>query len=228
MDYCRNEKLRKLRENTPTIFAPNCWGGLTYHHLGLEFCSPLINMHIPHDEYLRFLRDPKYYMSQELVLRQMYIDDSLERPFPVAMMGDVSLWMNHYTDFDEARDIWERRKERIKWDNLFVMFFDETPELVEQFLELKYDKKVCFVPWETDTKGLIPVPYRKYAQLKRYPFWEIVNNLALGDFILYDDVELLHDCRYVKIGDILRDNQIVSKYQGDTKRDTEKIKKPNP
>lgn len=222
MDYCRNEKLRKLRENTPTIFAPNCWGGLTYHHLGLEFCSPLINMHIPHDEYLRFLRDPKYYMSQELVLRQMYIDDSLERPFPVAMMGDVSLWMNHYTDFDEARDIWERRKERIKWDNLFVMFFDETPELVEQFLELKYDKKVCFVPWETDTKGLIPVPYRKYAQLKRYPFWEIVNNLALGDFILYDDVELLHDCRYVKIGDILRDNQIVSKYQGDTKRDTEK------
>ena len=213
MDYCRNEKLRKLRENTPTIFAPNCWGGLTYHHLGLEFCSPLINMHIPHDEYLRFLRDPKYYMSQELVLRQMYIDDSLERPFPVAMMGDVSLWMNHYTDFDEARDIWERRKERIKWDNLFVMFFDETPELVEQFLELKYDKKVCFVPWETDTKGLIPVPYRKYAQLKRYPFWEIVNNLALGDFILYDDVPLLYGAKFVQIGDILRDGQIVNKYQ---------------
>lgn len=213
MDYCRNEKLRKLRENTPTIFAPNCWGGLTYHHLGLEFCSPLINMHIPHDEYLRFLRDPKYYMSQELVLRQMYIDDSLEKPFPVAMMGDVSLWMNHYTDFEEARDIWERRKERIKWDNLFVMFFDETPELVEQFLELKYDKKVCFVPWETDTKGLIPVPYKKYAQLKRYPFWEIVNNLALGDFILYDDVPLLYGAKFVQIGDILRDGQIVNKYQ---------------
>ena len=213
MDYCRNEKLRKLRENTPTIFAPNCWGGLTYHHLGLEFCSPLINMHIPHDEYLRFLRDPKYYMSQELVLRQMYIDDSLEKPFPVAMMGDVSLWMNHYTDFEEARDIWERRKERIKWDNLFVMFFDETPELVEQFLELKYDKKVCFVPWETDTKGLIPVPYKKYAQLKRYPFWEIVNNLALGDFILYDDVPLLYGAKFVQIGDILQDGQIVNKYQ---------------
>ena len=222
MSCSRDDMIRELRENTPTIFAPNCWGGITYHHLGLEFCSPLINMHIPHDEYLRFLRDPKYYMSQELVLRQMYIDDSLERPFPVAMMGDVSLWMNHYTDFDEARDIWERRKKRIKWDNLFVMFFDETPELVEQFLELPYDKKVCFVPWETHIAGLLPVIYRDNDDLSRYPFWEIINNLATGDFVLYDDVELLHDGRFVQTGNILRDGQTVSKYKRDTKRDTKK------
>lgn len=200
----RDEKLKRLREDPPTIFAPNCWGGITYHQLGIQFCSPLINMHIPHDEYIKFLENPRYYMSQELTLREMYIDDTLERPFPVAMMGNVSLWMNHYDDFDTAKEIFKRRKKRINWDNLFVMFFDEDQRLIDRFLDLPYEKKVCFVPWETDRPGCLPVPYREQERLQRYPFWEILNNLALGDFVLYDDVELLHDCRYVKIGNIIK------------------------
>ena len=227
MICARDEKLRKLRENTPTIFAPNCWGGITYHHLGLEFCSPLINMHISHDEYLKFLGDPHYYLGQELRLREMYIDDTLVRPFPVATLDDISLWMNHYDDFKEAAAIWERRKARIKWDNLFVMFFDDDPKRVEQFLELPYKHKVCFVPWETNIDGLIPVPYKQIEKLKGYPFWEIVNNLATGDFILYNDVELLYGAKFVKTGNIIREGQVINKYQGDTKRDTENHKSSN-
>lgn len=200
----RDSKLEYLREHTPTIFAPNCWGGITYHHMSLEFRSPLINMHIPHDEYLRFLSDPMHYMSQELILREMYIDDTLDKPFPIAMLGDVSLWMNHYDNFEEAAAIWERRKERIDWDNLFVMFFDESPELINQFLALPYKKKVCFVPFHAQEPGILSVPYRDQESLRHYPFWEIVNNLALGDFILYDDVELLYDCSFVKTGNIDR------------------------
>ena len=33
-----------LRKNPPSIFSKNCWGGLTYHSLDLEFTSPFINM----------------------------------------------------------------------------------------------------------------------------------------------------------------------------------------
>ena len=222
MSYSRDDMIRELRENTPTIFAPNCWGGITYHQLGLQFCSPFINMHIPHDEYLRFLSDPKYYMSQELKLREMYIDESLDKPFPVAELGDISLWMNHYDDFEEAAAIFERRAARINWENLFVMFFDDDPHKIEQFLELPYEHKICFVPWETDIDGLIPVPYKEQEQLKKYPFWEILNNIALRVFILYDDVELLYGAKYVKIGNILRENQVLTKHQGDTTRDTKK------
>ena len=204
MSDSRDDKIRDLRENTPTIFAPNCWGGITYNHLKLEFCSPLINMHEPHEQYLRFLSDPMHYMDQDLRLKEMYIDDTLDKPFPVVMLGDLELWMNHYDDFDKAADAWNRRKARIKWDNLFVMFFDEDPKLIDQFMALPYKRKACFVPWEEDCEGIIPVPYRKQEKLQRYPFWEIVNNLALGDFILYDDVELLHDGNYVQIGNILK------------------------
>lgn len=199
----REDKIRELRENTPTIFAPNCWGGITYHKLGLEFCSPLINMHEPHDDYLKFLEDPKYYLDQKLQLKEMYIDDTLEKPFPVVSLGDITFWMNHYESFDEAAVAWERRKARIKWDNLFVMFFDENPERVERFLRLPYEKKVCFVPWETHIDGLIPVLYQNVHYPKtEYPFWEIINNLALGTFILYDDAELILNGKFEKIGDI--------------------------
>ena len=202
----RKEKLKELKAHTPTIFAPNCWGGITYNHLDLEFRSPLINMHENHVDYLKFLENPHYYMDQNLELIQMYKDDTIKQPFPVVALGDISLWMNHYDTFANAKRAWERRKERIDWDNLFVMFFDEDPVLVDRFLRLPYEKKVCFVTWETDRSGCIPVPYRKQEKLRHYPFWEIVNNLALGDFILYDDVELLHDCQYVKIGNIIKDH----------------------
>lgn len=204
MECCqRDEKIRALKENTPTIFAPNCWGGLTYHHLGLEFCSPLINMHETHDDYLKFLEDPKYYLDQELQLFEMYSDPTLEKPFPVVKIADISFWMNHYESFEEAAACWERRKARIKWDNLFVMFFDEDPKRVERFLALPYERKVCFVPWETHIDGLITVPYQtvKYPKLS-YPFWEVINNMALGIFKLYDDAELILNGKYVKIGNL--------------------------
>lgn len=199
----REDKIKALRENTPTIFAPNCWGGITYHKLGLEFCSPLINMHERHDDYLKFLENPKYYLDQELQLSQMYQDQTLKRPFPVVKLGDIYLWMNHYKDFAEAAAAWERRKARIKWDNLFVMFFDEDPSRVERFLRLPYDKKICFVPWETQTKELITVPFDQVHYPKaNYPFWEVINNMAMGIFNLYDDVELIFDGKYVKTGNL--------------------------
>lgn len=39
------EKLLLLRRCPPSIIACNCWGGYTYHNLGLPFTSPFINMY---------------------------------------------------------------------------------------------------------------------------------------------------------------------------------------
>lgn len=46
------EKYTKIRDRIPTIFAPSCWGGLTYNSLGLEFKSLFINMFENHGDYL--------------------------------------------------------------------------------------------------------------------------------------------------------------------------------
>ena len=201
---CRDEKVKKLRENTPTILSPNCWAGITYHHLGLQFRSPLINMWEDHDEYIRLLSDLKGYMSKDLVFKEMYFDKSLKAPFPVGMLGDVTLYMNHYKDFESAKEAFDRRKKRINWDYIIVMLYDESPERARRFLDLPFEHKICFVPYRSDDPRVISIPYREQEKLQRYPFWEIVNNLALGDFELYDDVDLIYGGKYTKIGDILR------------------------
>ena len=200
MSYCQNEKLKELRENTPTIFAPNCWGGLTYHHLGLEFCSPLINMWETHEDYLRFLSDPRYYLDQEPKLIEMY-KGKLSAPYPIVMLGDIVIRMNHYKDFEQAAGCWKRRKARIKWDNLIVMFFDADPDKLKTFMSLPYERKLCFAPYETGIEGVIPVLYRDHEHIKDKEFWEIMNNLAQGKYILYDDVSLIFNGEFIKIGD---------------------------
>lgn len=218
MNSCRENKLRKLKENTPTIFAPNCWGGLTYHHLGLEFCSPLINMWETHEDYLRLLSDPEYYMSQELRFKETY-NGGLCAPYPIVMLGDVLIRMNHYKDFKEAAECWERRKRRIKWDNLIVMLWDEDIDIIRRFMSLPYKRKICFAPFETGIDGVIPVLYREHESLRSKEFWEIMNNLAQFKYILYDDLSLIHDGSYIKIGNFDYDPNY---RKGDTKRDTEK------
>lgn len=60
------EKYLSIRQNPPSLFASNCWGGVTYHSLELEFESPLINLVLSEEDYLKLLSEPKKYMEAEL------------------------------------------------------------------------------------------------------------------------------------------------------------------
>lgn len=196
------DRLQYLKAHTPTIFSPNCWGGLTYHSLGLPFMSPLINMWESHEDYLKLISDPHYYMSLEPVFLET-IDNGKWPPYPVVMLGDVKIHMNHYKDFDHAMECWHRRIGRIRWDDLFVMFFSEDPGMVERFLRLPYKRKICLVPWESKDPGIISVPYKEKDALKDLEFWYVANKIALGDLTLYDPIELLFSGSYKKTGDLL-------------------------
>ena len=184
----------ELKKNTPSIIAPLCWGGNTYHSLRLQFKSPFINMYLDHGDYIKLLSNLEYYLSCDLVLKEMRIETNLKRLFPVVACDDILLFFNHYTSFDDAKNCWERRRQRINFDNLFVMFFDEDPRVVEKFLCLPYKRKICFVPYYSEEKGLLSIPYRSQEKFKMKPFWEIVNGTSNGSFIYYDVFDLLlHD-----------------------------------
>ena len=106
----------RLKNKDFSLFSPNCYAGLIYHRLGLQFKSPTINMLFPSKkEYLKFVSDLKRYLSYELV------ESKDERfPYPVGMIGDVELVFNHYKSFDEAKNAWNKRKQRINFDNIFT------------------------------------------------------------------------------------------------------------
>ena len=144
------EKYRKLQRSQISIFVRDCFGGLISHTLGLPFFTPFVNMFINPNEYLRFLNSPRVYMEEKLVFQKTAFENNLKFDYPIYTLGNISLNMNHYPNFDEAVAKWNSRKQRLNWYNLFVEMHTDDPKLLEEFDSLPYGKKVCFVPFKSN------------------------------------------------------------------------------
>ena len=178
-----------LKADTPSIIAPNCWGGFTYNSLGLRFNSPFINMFEKHEDYLKLLDDPKRYLETELELYKMEYEQNLKRDYPVAKCDDILLYFNHYTSFEEANEAWQRRLKRIRWDNLFIMFYDELPDRVDRFCNMPYQKKICFVPYKTKHENVVSIDLSD--DLRPKTFGLFLNEIASRNYPYYDVLDLL-------------------------------------
>lgn len=136
-----SEKLQISNKNI-SIISNNCNGGVLAHDLNLGFNSPFVNLWIYPDEYLKLLKNLKYYMGCEL---QFISEEGIE--YPIGILDDVRIYFQHYSSQEEARSAWERRKERINYDNLVVLFADRdgcTEKNILEFDGLQYDRKVVF------------------------------------------------------------------------------------
>lgn len=100
-----------------TIISSNCIGGMIYHDLGLKFKSPTINLYFTCHDFALFINNLKYYLSLTPV--EFSCDD-----FPILKLGDIKLFCQHYKNSNEAIDAWERRKERIDLNNIYVIATD--------------------------------------------------------------------------------------------------------
>ena len=162
--------LRKRLQNTDfSLFSPNCYAGLIYHRLGLQFKSPTINLLFPSKkQYLKFLSDLKYYLS----IVPVEVKDK-KYNCPVGMIDDVKLVFNHYKSFDEAVKKWEERKRRVNYDNLYFIFDDiadaEYNDLLE-FNKLNCRGKVILTAKEYDgiENSVVITKYKKEGKMKAY------------------------------------------------------------
>lgn len=68
---------------------------------------------------MKFVSNLNYYLSLEL---EEIKDERF--PYPAGVVGDVELVFNHYSSFQEANEAWIKRKERINYDNVFMIFDD--------------------------------------------------------------------------------------------------------
>lgn len=182
-------KYIKLKKSDLTIFANNCWGGLTYNLLNLQFKSPFINMHILEKDYLKIIERPKHYISQELIFGYEGYDSVLKRKYPVCFCDDVELHCNHYENFDFARACWERRKKRINWDNILVMLLTESERTINEFIQLPYDKKICFTSKQISTPSVCEIKFKN--KIPETPLWKIVNIFARQNLCYYNVLDLL-------------------------------------
>ena len=135
-------KRLQLKTHQPTIIASNCIGTFIYYDMKLQFRSPTINLSFDMNDYVRFLENLRWYLEQPLL---PYEDERFS--FPCGMLGDVEIRFNHYKTFEEAAAKWNARKQRIDWDNLFVIGIDGddcTYESLQRFDALPYKNKVIF------------------------------------------------------------------------------------
>lgn len=144
------KRLRNKNKNKDfSIICPNCIGGLIYHRLGVKFLSPTINLWMYQYDYLKFVLDLEKYISLELE----FIESNYNHP--VAKLGDITLYFNHYKTNEEAKKKWDSRKRRINYDNLFLIMYDKDGLTKDDFKKL--EKVKC--------RGKIVISNRKYKDI---------------------------------------------------------------
>lgn len=214
------EKYRRLQRSQLSIFSSHCFGGLISNMLGLPFRSPLGTNGVEPYGFIRFLREPHRYLEEKFALSKFELvtkvdnerqkvklaenDEQLGRlilnfeedPFKtwnnsIVKLGDISMSIVHYRTFEGFVEMWERRKKRINWDNVFVEMYTADPKILEMFDVLPYDKKVCFVPFKSDLDSAwyINPEIDKHEQITN--FHGTVIRFGRGVFFYYDLFDML-------------------------------------
>lgn len=148
---------RQLRHTDFSIIANNCWAGFAYQEFGLKYNTPTVGLFITDIDYIKFLERLDYYLSLPLEFvtpravpgyaasRKLYDKDIT---YPIGRLDDIYIWFMHYTDREEARAKWERRKARLNRNRLLVKWsqrYGHDPDLMRRFLALPFKNKIAFV-----------------------------------------------------------------------------------
>ena len=138
-----NKILRlRLKNKNFSIIASNCNGGAIMNDLGVKFNTPTVNLFLFPNDFLTFLSDIEGNLKYDIT---EYKDNKYN--YPIGNLNGIKIHFMHYGSFDEAKSKWNERKQRIDYNNLFIMFTDRdgcTYEQIKQFDSLPYKNKVIF------------------------------------------------------------------------------------
>ena len=146
--YCR----KRIKSRDFTIISNNCWAGKVYQYLDMPYLSPTVGLYFFADDYLKFVKNLRHYLSLELrfipVEESKYYSELVERKqekVPIGCLDDVEIVFRHYKTPQEAREKWERRKARINWDNIILKFSRMnccTEEHLKMFDEIPFQNRI--------------------------------------------------------------------------------------
>lgn len=143
LNKLRRKLLRIKNKNKDfTIFSSNCIGGVMISELGIRFNSPFVNLWLNAKDYIKFLKWPEKYLNCVMLFcREEGVN------YPIGVLDDIKIYFYHYSTEKEAEECWNRRKKRINFDNLYVIFTDRDNCSYSDLLEfdnLPYKHKVVF------------------------------------------------------------------------------------
>lgn len=185
----------KLKNSSLTVFSRDCWAGICYHRLGLEFLSPTINMFETPDDFNKLVLNLNAYMSYPVEFVKMGYEINLKREYPIGLLGDILLHFNHYEKFDQAVSCWERRKQRINKNNILVVSNATSEKTLYEFEKIPYKNKLIFTPLDANTPSsyhLDPGDYENFGMM--------ANGTASGAKNILDIIAFCnHEDNYIRI-----------------------------
>ena len=191
------ERYLKVRESHISIISDNCWGGFTYHALGMRFESPFINLFVELDDFAKLACHLQEYLKLPVEFMGTAINENLKLEYPIGRLGDIELYFNHYRSFAEADEIWQKRLGRLNKNNILVKMSIETEAQLEGFREIPY-RKLGFskIPCEDadviDFSKMVDSEYMK--ERFKNEFFTLVNfqaNSNSEELRYYDTLKLL-------------------------------------
>lgn len=168
-------RYKKLKIKNPTIISNNCWGGIISQYLGIPYYTPTVGLYFFADEYIKFLKNFKYYINQKLEIietkdskyYQEMINKGHEQSF-VGKLDDVEIVFLHYHSKEEIVEKWSRRVSRINWEYIIFKFCDQnlcSEKNIYDFDNLKVKNKICFTTKEyPNCKSVITFGSQKNKQ----------------------------------------------------------------
>lgn len=150
----------RLINRTPTLICSNCTGGVLYHWLGLKFQSPFINLYMTNNDFISAMENFDKFISTDII--EEY--DS-GKNYPVGIgYGGCRIHFMHYNTFQEAKQKWDERKQRIDKDNMAIWLTNFNSdnfgrvaecELVKRFNKLPFRNKLIFSGHKIDAPNVI-------------------------------------------------------------------------
>lgn len=121
-----------------SIISSNCIGGVLSHDYKLKFMSPTVNLFMLPNDYIKFVKNIRHYIQCDVTEIT-----NTNAPYPLGKLDDITLFFVHYPSFEFARAKWNERKQRIHFENLFLVFTDQngcSEENVKEFSKFPYPK----------------------------------------------------------------------------------------
>ncbi len=136
---------QKLKNKDFSIICNSCLAFGLYHKFGCKYATPTVGLFFSSKDYIKFIENFEHYLSFSLEFRK---ETSLHN-HPVGFLDDIEIHFLHYKTDQEATEKWNRRKQRINFDNLFFIYSDANDDCFKEdyfnrYLKLPFTHKLFF------------------------------------------------------------------------------------
>lgn len=142
---------KSIKNKDFSIISNNCWAGRAYQYLDMPYLSPTAGLYFFAPDYIKFVSDLKRYLNTPLRFinpeESKYYEEIKKRnqtDKPIGILDDVEIVFLHYKSKEEAEEKWNRRKERVNYDNIIIKFSRMdlcTEKEIEDFDNLPFENK---------------------------------------------------------------------------------------